>query len=265
MSKQKKLTKIDQNQNRFPRARSSHDERVALVIGNSKYLNIPALENPTKDAELMVNTLRSVGFDNVIIKLNLTRQQMMEALKEFQILSQKADWAAIYYAGHGIEVSGMNYMLPIDAQKTEEKNISTQTVNMEYLLNSVEFAKKLRLVILDACRNNPYVDQIQQASFSRGMGSLESTAIGSGLTRIEPEPGTLVVYAAKAGSFALEGEGINSPFAQALSKRIEQTPSIEVRRLFDFVRQDVYVATNKEQQPFSYGSLDANLDFFFKK
>ena len=166
-----------------------------------------------------------------------------------------------------MELSGVNYLMPVDAQITEEKSISTQTVNMEYLLNSVEVAKKLRLVILDACRNNPYAQKVAAASASRGIGGANDAAssVGRGLSRVEPQPGTLVVYAAKAGSLALDGDGKNSPFAEALAKRIEQKPPIEVRRLFDFVRQDVFAATKKEQTPFSYGSLEASEDFFFVK
>ena len=244
---------------------SSNGKRVALVIGNSSYKSVVALENPARDAELFAKTLRNIGFDDVSIKLNLSRAEIMAALKSFEKIAVDAEWAAIYFAGHGIEVGGVNYMIPIDAQITEEKSISTQTVNMEYLINSVEVAKKLRLVILDACRNNPYAKAIQVASASRGVGELGSSSIGRGLSRVEPQPGTLVVYSAKAGNVALDGDGKNSPFAEALVKRIEQKPPIEVRRVFDFVREDVYSATKKEQQPFAYGSLKANEDFFFVK
>jgi uncharacterized caspase-like protein len=212
---------------------------------------------------LLAKTLRNVGFDTVVVRFNLGREQMMAALQDFEKLAADADWAAIYFAGHGIEVNGINYMLPIDAQVTEENSISTQTVNMEYLLNSVEVAKKLRLVILDACRNNPFAQKVRVASASRNVGGLGSLAIGIGLARVEPEPGTLVVYSAKHGEFALDGEGKNSPFVEALVKRIDQKPPIEVRRLFEYVRQDVYSATTKVQQPFAYGSLEASEDFYF--
>lgn len=246
---------------------SSNGKRVALVIGNSNYKIMTTLENPSKDAELVAKSLKAVGFDDVVVKLNLTRLQMMAALKDFEKVSETADWAAIYFAGHGVEVSGVNYLVPIDAQFAGENSISTQTVNLQYLLNSVEVAKRMRLVILDACRNNPYAQKIAAASASRGAGGATAAAssVGRGLSRVEPQPGTLVVYSAKAGSLALDGDGKNSPFAEALAKRIEQKPPIEVRRLFDFVRQDVFAATKKEQTPFSYGSLEASEDFFFAK
>jgi tetratricopeptide (TPR) repeat protein len=246
-----------------PAVAPSGGKRVALVIGNGKYSKVPALDNPTRDAELFARTLRNVGFDDITIKLNLPRTEMVAALKEFEKVAKTADWAAIYFAGHGIEVGGVNYMVPIDAQMTDENSISTQMVNMEYLLAAVEVGKKMRLVILDACRNNPYAQQARVASTSRGVDGLGSFAVGNGLSRVEPQPGTLVVYSAKAGEFALDGDGKNSPFAEALVRRIEQKPAIEVRRLFDFVREDVVEATRKQQQPFAYGSLSAKDDFFF--
>ena len=246
-----------------PAALPSWGRRVALVIGNSNYRNVPALVNPARDAELFAQTLRSVGFDDVAIKLDLSRGEMMAALKEFEQAARTADWAAIYFAGHGIEVNGVNYMIPVDARMVDENSISNQTLNMEYLLNAVEVGRKLRLVILDACRNNPYAKQVDAASAGRGIGGIGSSAVGKGLGRIEPQPGKLVVYSAKAGQYALDGDGKNSPFAQALVQRMVQKPAIEVRRLFDFVREDVVEATRKQQQPFAYGSLSAKDDFFF--
>ena len=188
---------------------------------------------------------------------------MMAALREFAKLAADADWAAIYFAGHEIEVSGTNYLIPTDGQLTKENDISTQTVNLEYLLNSVEVAKKLQLVILDACRNNPFVPKLKVASVSRSVDGPAVPSIGRGLGRVEPEPGTLIVYSAKHGEIALDGVGKNSPFAEALVKRIVQRPPIEMRRLFDFVREDVVETTHKQQQPFAYGSLLAKDDFFF--
>ena len=243
----------------------SNGKRVALVIGNGSYGAVDPLENPTRDAALIATTLRNAGFNDVILKLNLSRDEMLQSMREFEGTAANADWAAIYFAGHGIEVDGNNYMIPIDAKLTSDRSISTATVNMEYLLRAVEGAQKLRLVILDACRNNPFVQKVRTASTSRAVGGEGFSAIGVGLGRVEPQPGTLVVYAAKSGGFALDGDGKNSPFVKALVKRIEQKPSIEVRRLFDFVREDVFEATKNEQQPFSYGSLSARDDFYFTK
>jgi tetratricopeptide (TPR) repeat protein len=240
-------------------------KRIGLVIGNGSYKNVPALENPVRDAELFANSLKSAGFDSVLLKTNLSRQQMIETLHGFEEIAAAADWAIIYYAGHGMEVEGTNYMVPIDARPIDENNFSTQTVNLQFILNSVEVARKLRLVILDACRDNPFAQKVRIASASRSLSGLNSASIGRGLGRIEPDPGTLVVYAAKHGEFALDGEGQNSPFVQAVVKRINQRPPIEVRRLFDFVREDVVRETKQQQQPFAYGSLSASDDFYFSR
>jgi tetratricopeptide (TPR) repeat protein len=243
----------------------SKEKRVVLIIGNGKYKAVHPLENPSRDAELLGKTFRSAGFNDVSVLFDLTREQMMLALQEFKKSAADADWAAVYFAGHGIEVSGTNYLIPIDGQLAKVSDVSTQTVNLEYLLDSVEVAKKLRLVILDACRNNPFVPKITFASASREIDRLVASPIGRGLGRIEPAPGTLVVYSAKHGEYALDGDGKNSPFAEALVKRIEQKPAIEVRRLFDFVREDVVEATRRQQQPFAYGSLSAKDDFFISR
>ena len=255
--------KLPSYQNGSSPSVSTSGRRVALVIGNGNYRNIDPLENPRHDAELVAKTFREVGFDNVSIKLELTRQQFLSELKNFEMVAANAEWAVVYYAGHGMEVNGINYLIPVDAQLTDENKVSTQTVNMEYMLNSVEVAKKMRLIILDACRNDPYAEKIKAASASRSVDHLQSSAIGRGLARIEPAPGTLVVYSAKHGEFALDGDGNNSPFAEALVKRVAQKPAIELRRLFDYVREDVVDNTKKQQQPFSYGSLSARDDFYF--
>ena len=119
----------------------------------------------------------------------------------------------------------------------------------------MEGAKRLRLVILDACRGNPFASQMKRTTAAR--------SVGRGLARIEPEAGTLIPYAAKQGEIALDGDGVNSPYALALAKRIQQTPTLEVRRLFDVVRDDVMETTGQKQQPFSYGSMSGSMDFYF--
>ena len=149
------------------------------------------------------------------------------------------------------------------AELKDDKTLALETVNMGYLLNAAEAARKIRIVILDACRDNPFVKQLRQAAASRSVGAVGSGLIGKGLARIEPDAGTIVLYAAKHGEVALEGDGKNSPFVEALVKRIEQKPAREVRRLFDLVRDDVVESTNKQQQPFHYGSLSGSEDFFF--
>jgi tetratricopeptide (TPR) repeat protein len=242
-------------------------KRVALVIGNSSYKE-GFLKNPVRDAQLIEKRLLDSGFDDVVLKLNLDRTQTLESLKRFETVAETADWAVIYFAGHGIEVDGVNYMIPVSSVLTEKKTIAEDTVNIEYFLRATEAANKVRLVILDACRDNPFKVKLRAAKKAvrvRGL-SVEGAAItsGAGLARIEPQPGTLVVYSAKSGEYASDGDGENSPFALALAKRMDQLPPLEVRRLFDFVREDVFQQTRTTQQPFAYGNLRAAEDFFFR-
>ncbi len=234
---------------------SNGGRRVALVIGNAKYRHAGLLENPVRDAELVAFTLRSTGFHSVTVKTDLTREGMIQALRDFARVADGAAWAMVYFSGHGIEFGGVNYMIPIDAQLLADRDIELETINIGQVLNTVEGATRLRLLVMDACRNNPFAGQMRRTMASR--------SLGRGLARIEPETGTLVVYAAKHGEVALDGTGRNSPFAEAMTKRMQQKPALEIRRLFDFVRDDVIASTGRKQQPFSYGSLSASEDFFF--
>jgi uncharacterized caspase-like protein len=179
---------------------------------------------------------------------------MNDVLREFAAVAEKADWAVVYFAGHGIEIGGTNYLIPIDAKLSFDRDVPFEAIPMDNVMSAVAGAKRLRLVLLDACRDNPFVNQMSRTVAGR--------SIGRGLAQIEPEAGTLVVFAAKHGQIALDGEKQNSPFASALVKRV-LTPGLEVRRLFDHVRDDVLELTGRRQQPFSYGSLPGREDFFF--
>ena len=232
----------------------SPSRRVALIIANSKYQSQPPLRNPANDAILLASALTTSGFQSVTVKTDLTREQMLSVIRDFAARADTADWAAVYYSGHGVEYNGINYMVPVDARLEVDRDIDLESVDVGKITGAIEGAKKLRLLILDSCRNNPFVNQMRRTSASR--------SIGRGLAQMEPEAGMLVVYAAKHGQHALDGEGTNSPFAEALAKRIK-TPNIDVRRVFDLVRDDVMAATNRKQQPFSYGSLSGNEDFYF--
>ena len=229
-------------------------QRVALVIGNSRYSNVAQLLNPKNDAEALGKALRAVGFNNVMLKTDLSREQLNAALQEFASLADKAEWAVIYYAGHGIEVGGNNYLVPVDAKFSSDRDVSFEAVTLDQALQSVEGASKLRLVILDACRDNPFVAKMKKSSGTR--------SVGKGLGNIEPEGATLVAYAAKHGQTAEDGQSGNSPFATALIKQI-QTPGQEINLVFRKVRDDVLAATGKRQEPFTYGSLPSEA-FYFK-
>lgn len=228
--------------------------RVALVIGNSNYRNVPVLPNAQSDANLLASALRETGFQTVSIQTDLTREQLLDVLRAFARDAEGAEWATIYYAGHGVEMNGVNYLVPIDAKLSVDRDLDFEAVPLDRLLSAVDGAKKLRLVVLDACRDNPFLNQMRRTVATR--------SVGRGLARVEPDAGTLVVFAAKHGQVALDGEGENGPFVSALVKRIK-TPGLEVRRLFDVVRDDVMAATDGRQQPFSYGSVSGRQDFFF--
>jgi hypothetical protein len=229
--------------------------RIALVVGNSAYKNVPALANPTRDADTIASSLRAVGFKTVQLRSDLTREKLTDALQSFAAEADKADWAVVYFAGHGLEVNGTNYLIPVDARLAVDRDVEFEAVPLDRVMSAVSGAKRLRLVMLDACRDNPFVNQMRR--------SVATRSIGRGLTNVEPEAGTLVVYAAKHGQVALDGDGGNSPFVAALTKRMK-TPGLEVRRLFDHVRDDVLEMTNRAQQPFSYGSLPGSEDYYFR-
>jgi uncharacterized caspase-like protein len=189
-----------------------------------------------------------------VIAHDLSREELAAVLKEFSNAADSAEWAVIYYAGHGIELGGNNYVVPVDAKFTTDRDVSLEAVTLEQVVQSVEGASKLRLVILDACRDNPFAQKMIRSSGSR--------SIGKGLGNIEPEGTTLVAYAAKHGQTAEDGTGRNSPYASALVRNI-QTPGLEINQVFRRVHDEVMTATGKRQQPFTYGALPSE-PFFFR-
>jgi uncharacterized caspase-like protein len=228
-------------------------KRIALLIGNGGYQHVPTLPNATNDATALAAALRNAGFQSVTLKTDLKRDEIMAALSDFARAADSADWAVVYYSGHGIEYRGANYLIPIDARLLVDRDIDLEAVDIGKVMSTVEGAKRLRLIILDACRNNPFLDSMKRTIATR--------AVTRGLAPVEPDAGSLIVYAAKHGETALDGDGNDSPFA-ALINRL-QTPNLEIRRLFDLVRDDVLASTNKRQQPFTYGSLSGSEDFYF--
>ncbi|MCP3368195.1 caspase family protein [Bradyrhizobium cajani] len=223
------------------------EKRVALVIGNSAYKSVPKLTNPANDATLIGGMFKKAGFDNVDVRLDLNAADMRRSLREFAGRTRDAEVAVIYYAGHGIELDGTNYLIPTDAALETDGDVLDETVALDRALFAVEPAKQLRLVILDACRDNPFAKTMKRTVASR--------AIGRGLAKVEPtSPNTMIAYAAKAGSTASDGDAKNSPFATALAERLP-TPGLDLRKAFGFVRDDVLKTTGYKQEPYVYGSL----------
>jgi uncharacterized caspase-like protein len=223
------------------------EKRVALVLGNSAYRNVAPLANPINDSAKIAATLKDAGFDVVDSRRDLPAADTRRALRDFADRARDADIAVVYYAGHGIEVDGANYLIPVDARLERDTDIYDEGLSLDRILIAIEPAKKLRLVILDACRDNPFARTMKRTVASR--------AIGQGLAKVEPtSPNVLIAYSAKAGSTAADGDGKNSPFTAALSHHLTK-PGLDVRRAFGFVRDEVLKTTNNRQEPFVYGSL----------
>lgn len=222
-------------------------KRVALLIGNQNYQSTPALRNPVNDVELMRATLLAAGFDEVEVAVDLDLVSMRKALRNFEDKSYGSDVAVLYYSGHGMEMNGQNYLIPIDAALKTDKDVEDETLPLDRAERSLNGAAKLKLVILDACRNNPFIDTMTRSAGTRAMTK--------GLAKVEPEGAdTLVAYASRAGTVAMDGSGVNSPFAEALSKYITQ-PGVDVRIALGQVRDEVVKVTQRKQEPFVYGSL----------
>ena len=244
--------------------------RVALVIGNSAYRAVPELINPKNDANAIAAALRNVGFDVVMQAANTTRETLIGALQAFANEAASADWAMVYYAGHGIEVSGQNYLIPVEARLAADRDVRAEAVALDHVMAALHGARKLKLVVLDACRDNPFTPQMQRTTTVADAGPLAPTvgstaatrSVGRGLGEVRVQGATLVVFAAKHGQTALDGEGGNSPFAIAFVQRIA-TPGVEINKVFRLVRDDVMEATAGRQEPYTYGSLPGREDFFF--
>jgi formylglycine-generating enzyme required for sulfatase activity len=214
-------------------------KRVALVIGNADY-RIGRLANPVNDAEAVAEAFKTqLKFDTVLLRKDLRLDAFRDALRELARAARGAELGVIFFAGHGIELGGRNFLIPVDAALASAQDIDLEAIALDTVLRQLDGVTKLRLVILDACRNNPF------PAGTRG---------ARGLARIEPDGGTLVAYAAKDGTTADDGIGRHSPFTAALLKRIV-TPGLDVRRVFGYVSQDVKAATNLAQVPYLYGQL----------
>jgi uncharacterized protein len=237
--------------------------RVALVIGMSKYQTIPTLANTVNDATAIAEKLQGLGFE-VDRAIDLPLKDLIKTISTFSFKSETSDIALIYYAGHGVELNGENFLVPIDVKITKPSDVGAQAVTLKQLLTAVENARKLRIVILDSCRNNPFADWPVQEVAKAGTDDFDSVETRSllkqGLAEPSVDKGTLVVYAAKDGEAALDGEGGHSPFAKAL---IDELPArnVEIGMMFRQVRDAVLRATKNKQEPHFYGSL-SGVPFF---
>jgi uncharacterized caspase-like protein len=226
------------------------DKRVAFVVGNGAYVNVPKLPNPPMDARLMASTLRNVGFD-VVEGFNLNRNQMADKLIEFGKKADGADIAVFYYAGHGIAVNGTNYLLPVDAnlKSAQDLTLRQAAFSVDTTMEETLATAKVKLVFLDACRDNPFADKATRGlSGAGGLARIQNTAAG-----------TLIAFATSPDKPALDGDrGTNSPFTRALVDNITQ-PGVEIQQAMTKVRAEVNADTDQKQMPWGNTNLIGNV------
>jgi hypothetical protein len=229
------------------------DKRVALVIGNSAYKNAPQLKNPANDATDMAAALKRLGFD-VVSGLDVDFSNMRGLVRIFSDKLDSADVALLFYAGHGLQVSGKNYLVPVDAQIESPADLDFGTIDLDLVLHSMEADTRVNIIFLDACRDNPLA-----ANLARRMGT-RSASVSRGLAQVESGVGTLIAFSTQPGNVALDGVGRNSPFTSALLKTIEQ-PGLSLGDILINVRNDVLATTDRKQVPWDNSSLTGQFYF----
>jgi len=235
-------------------AAATTGRRVALVIGNGSYAHVTALPNPTNDARAIAKNLRDIGFA-VTEGINLDRNDMQSTIHDFLREAAQSQIAVVYYAGHGVQIDGRNYLVPVDIEFKAGGRITDAMVDMDTITAGLDDQIRTNILILDACRNNPMGPQVASAGPSRGIeggsGLAAPATLGAGSTL---GAGTLIAFATAPGKIALDGQGNNSPFSAALSRHIG-TPGLEVQQMLTRVRAEVVAATKGKQVPWSNSSL----------
>ncbi|AZO05610.1 hypothetical protein EJ068_22965 [Mesorhizobium sp. M2A.F.Ca.ET.043.02.1.1] len=236
-----------------PASALATDKRVALVIGNSKYVYAPTLANPASDARLMAETLRKAGF-KVVEGVDLDYAGMHDRLNRFTEAAYDAELAVIYYAGHGLQVNGKNYLVPVDAELTAPAHLRTRTVQIDELLAALPPDPGVGVVILDACRDNPLARTLatslpkSRSITAPGLAPIDiaSTDVGTG--------GVLIAYATDPGAVSYDGIGANSPYTTSLAKHLAE-PGVDIQNALTRVRGEVTAETNGRQRPWYNASL----------
>ena len=231
-------------------------KRVALVIGNAAYSQAPALTNPVNDAADMAKALTEAGFD-VILGLDLDRRAFDDKLRAFARSVDGADTAVLFYAGHGLQVAGHNYLVPVDAGLGTERDLDFEAVSLDFVMRQMEVGRegKTSIVFLDACRNNPLARNL-----ARSMGT-RSASVGQGLAEVQTGVGTFIAYSTQPGNVALDGAGRNSPFTQALASHVSE-PGKNLTAIMIETRNDVLKSTEGRQVPWDHSAMTS--DFFFQ-
>ncbi len=238
--------------------------RVALVIGNGNYQHTTSLPNPPNDARDVSLALRGMEF-LVVEVIHADKSEMDREMQRFQALLGAAYVSLFFYAGHGLQIDGENYLVPTDASFNNDSDIFSQLVGLSGFISAIEKGPEVNLVFLDACRNNPLADVLKaRISRSRSVifdGSRKVRSVGQGLAEMKGVVGTLIAYATAPDNVAEDGQGKNSPFTAAFLKYVEE-PGLEVRQFLTKVRLDVLEATGYRQVPWDHSSL--TVDFYFK-
>ena len=223
-------------------------DRVALVIGNTKYVSAPVVPNAVNDARVMARALREIGFV-VTDGFDLVRDNMERQIREFLHRSESARVVLFFYAGHGLQVDGRNYLLPVNARLQTASDVGFETVGLDNVLENLDGASRANIIILDACRNNPFAQALSRSGVARSVTALSGLAGYSSLGT-----GTLIAFSTAPGAVALDGSGSNSPFTRALARHV-RTPALEVRQMLTRVRADVAAETGGKQIPWDNSAL----------
>jgi hypothetical protein len=241
----------------FVAATARAEQRIALVIGLGAYQTAPQLPNPANDARAIAEAFRRLNF-KVDEAYDLDYQSLARAIREFGIKAQSADVAVMYYAGHGIQVSSRNYLIPVDARLERERDLLYEALPMDLAMSELAQAHQLSILILDACRNNPFIDRLRRG----GRGATRSSTVQQGLSRVDAPPSnTLVALSTRADAVAEDGTGQHSPYTAALLEHLG-VPGLELSLLFRRLRDTVLAATNGRQEPYTFGSLGADPFYF---
>ena len=224
------------------------EKRVALVIGNSAYQNTPSLPNPVNDAADMSAALKNQGF-KTIEGFDLDKQAFERKVRDFSTALAHADVSLFFYAGHGLQVAGQNYLVPIDAKAETADALDWEMVRLDLVQRTMERGTSTNIIFLDACRNNPLARNL-----ARAMGT-RSAEISRGLAAVESGVGTLISFSTQPGNVAVDGSGRNSPFAGALVKHISSNDDLST--ILISVRNDVIRETQGKQVPWEHSALRA--------
>ena len=219
---------------------ASAETRVALVIGNGAYASTAQLPNPSHDAEDVASSLKRSGFE-VLQGIDLRQADMQDLTIRFARAASRADVAMFYYSGHAMQYNGVNYLMPVDAVLTDEADLK-RFVRVDDIVNDLQQAKNLRILVLDSCRDNPLAE-----SLKRSAGMTRAASIGRGLSKVEAPRGTIVSFSTQSGQVAADGTGRNSPYTTAFLKHIEEPQ--EIGDVFRDISSDVYDSSGKTQLP----------------